>query len=224
MEIEKCCEEYHKWYYLSHRWKYIRYRNVPIFKWVGDLWNYQQLLSFLKPSLVIEFGTFFGGSALYFSDMLKNIHGHTNYRILTVDVMKDFILPPVKQDPNIEIMTASSISSEVKQRIIELRKQFPGRIFAILDSDHSQQHVFNELMMMRDLLVKDDYVIVEDGNINGHPIYDPKIPITYEPGPYEAIQEYIKLYPNDYSRDIDSETKFGFTFAPNGYLLFQGKS
>jgi len=33
--------------------------------------------------------------------------------------------------------------------------------------------------------------------INGHSIYDPNI--TYQSGSYEPIQEYIKLYPNDYS-------------------------
>ncbi len=56
--------------------------------------NYQEILHILKPSVVLEFGSRFGGSALYFSDVMKSVHSKgTPYRILTVDIDKSDIDP-----------------------------------------------------------------------------------------------------------------------------------
>jgi cephalosporin hydroxylase len=41
-------------------------------KSVVDLWNYQEILSQLRPVLVIEFGTNHGGSALFCPASLEN--------------------------------------------------------------------------------------------------------------------------------------------------------
>ena len=69
------------------------------------------------------------------------------------------------------------------------------------------------MVSLRDVLVAGDYVIVEDSNINGHPVLR-----SFGPGPYEAVQEYIRKYPQDYEHDFERERKFGFSFAPNGFL------
>jgi cephalosporin hydroxylase len=87
-------------------------------------------------------------------------------------------------------------------------------VFFILDSDHSKQHVLGELRMIRDCTRPGDYVIVEDSNINGHPVLP-----DFGPGPYEALQEYVARYPQDYTRDTKRELKFGFTWAPAGFLI-----
>ena len=39
-------------------------------------------------------------------------------------------------------------------------------------------------------------------------------------GPYEAIEEYFRRYPDDCSRDTQRENRFAFTFASNGFLAF----
>ena len=59
-----------------------------------------------------------------------------------------------------------------------------------------------------------DYLIVEDSNINGHPVYP-----EFGAGPMEAILAYQKKYPDDYNSDTEKEEKFGFTFAPSGFLI-----
>ena len=68
--------------------------------------------------------------------------------------------------------------------------------------------------MLRDLTRPGDYVVVEDGNINGHPVLP-----DWGPGPWEAIEEYESRHPDDYRHDTEREGKFGFTFAPRGYLI-----
>ncbi len=97
---------------------------------------------------------------------------------------------------------------------MELRKQFPGPVFAILDSDHHMDHVLAEMKILRNVLEHGDYVVVEDSNTNGHPI-----DTDFGDGPMEAILEYEKEFPDDYIHDTQRENKFGFTFAPHGFLI-----
>jgi cephalosporin hydroxylase len=53
-------------------------------KSVSDMWNYQEIPFDLKPSLVIEFGTAHGGSALFFADIMRKIG--EPFKVLSVDI------------------------------------------------------------------------------------------------------------------------------------------
>lgn len=68
-------------------------------------------------------------------------------------------------------------------------------------------------MNLRPVLVSGDYLVVEDSNVNGHPVLR-----SFGPGPYEAVREYFRRFPGDYEHDTEREAKFGFTFATNGFL------
>ena len=54
-------------------------------------------------------------------------------------------------------------------------------------------------------------MIVEDGNINGHPVF-----VDHGPGPQEAIREFLNQR-SDFVID-NSREKFLLTMNPNGYL------
>jgi cephalosporin hydroxylase len=72
-------------------------------------------------------------------------------------------------------------------------------------------HVLKEMNIYCDFVTPDSYMIVEDSNINGHPIMP-----NWGDGPFEAIQEFLNH--ND-SFEIDKNCeKFYMTFNPNGYL------
>jgi cephalosporin hydroxylase len=202
---------YHLWYYNSRVWEQTTWMGVHTLKSPMDMWNYQEILASLRPSIIIEFGTNQGGSALFFSSVMQQIG--RPYVILSVDIAASVISDRTKSDPNIRLLTTSSSSPEVRSTIQGLRRDFHGPAFAILDSDHSKQHVLAEMMNLRDVLVAGDYLVVEDSNINGHPVKR-----SFGPGPYEAIQEYFRMFPKDYEHDSDRERKFGFSFAPNGFL------
>jgi cephalosporin hydroxylase len=185
---------------------------VTTYKSPADMWNYQEILSSLKPSVLIEFGTAFGGSALFFASVMRQIGNR--FRLLSVDINIERVSEFAKADPDIELLTMSSTAESVAERICSLRQQFPGQAFAILDSNHNKPHVLAEMKLLRPLLRSGDYLVVEDSNINGHPVNP-----GWGPGPYEAIEEYEQLFPGDYSHDRQRESKFGFTFAPNGFLI-----
>lgn len=204
--------EYHKWYYGTMRQNTTRWMGVTCWKSVSDMWNYQEILAHLRPSLVVEFGSAFGGSAMFFSAVMREIG--QPFRVFSVDVTHKNLSERARQDADVEFMESSSTAAVVADRIRELRAEFPGPVFAILDSDHTRDHVLAEMKLLRPLLRAGDYVVVEDANINGHPVMP-----GFGPGPFEAIEAYEAEFPDDYLHDREREEKFGFTFATNGFLI-----
>ena len=204
--------EYHKWYYDNEVWEDVRFLGVITNKSVSDLWNYQEILSELQPSLIVEFGTRFGGSALYFSVIGRAIN--PALRVFSVDISHAEVHKQVLDDPCINLMTRSSVDPFVAIRIRELRESLSGKAFFILDSDHRKAHVLQEMLLLRSVVQPGDYMVVEDGNINGHPVLP-----GWGEGPKEALEAYFELHPEDYTVDTVRESKFGFTFAPSGYLI-----
>ena len=205
-------EEYHKWYYGTLVQERTSWLGVKCWKSVSDMWNYQEILTELKPSLLVEFGTRHGGSALYFATVLRQL-GHP-FTVLSVDITHGGLNPIARRDPDIEFVESSSTAPDVARRIAELREEFPGPVFAICDSDHSRDHVLAEMKLLRPLLVSGDFLVVEDSNVNGHPVLP-----GFGPGPYEAIEAYEAEFPDDYRHDQKREEKFGWTFSTNGFLI-----
>lgn len=203
---------YGVWFFNSNLWQQTRWFGVPIQKLPFDLWNYQEILTDLRPSLVLEFGSCCGGSALYFSHLLCSIGNP--YRVLSVDIDHSRIFERARQDRNVEFIQSSSTDPGIAAIIAAWRQRLPGPVFTILDSDHTKQHVLGEMELLRPLLTKGDYLVVEDGCINGHPLLP-----RWGEGPFEAVEEYRKVHPEDYRPDRERELRFGFTFAPNGYLI-----
>lgn len=206
--------DYHVWYYGSGVWKSTSWLEVRTLKSVSDMWNYQEILTALRPRLVIEFGTAYGGSALFFAAVLEGLG--LDYRVLTVDTLRSRIDRRVLDHPGIEVLTASSTDPLTAARIAEARRELPGPVFAILDSDHSADHVRAELELITPLLEPGDYLVVEDSNLNGHPVLP-----GYGPGPFEAVAAYRAAHPDAYRGDPEREAKFGFTFSPGGFLIRQ---
>lgn len=205
-------EEYHKWYFNTMVWKKTTWMGVTCWKSAFDLWLYQEILVDLKPSLVIEFGTNAGGSALYFANVMRQIG--EPFKVFTVDVTHEPLDPTSRLDPDILFVKSRSTVPAISEQIRSLKNEHPGKIFAILDSDHSMPHVLAEMKLLRPLLSAGDYLVVEDSMLNGHPVLP-----GWGPGPYEAIEAYEEEFPGDYTHDVEREKKFGWTQAPNGFLI-----
>jgi len=204
---KRIVNEFHKLYYYAKErtWKNCTFwLNVPVAKCPLDLWVYQEIISETKPDVIIETGTAFGGSALFLAsicDLAK--HG----RIVTVDVEAQ---PGRPEHPRIEYLSGSSTADEV---VAELRRLIKPdeRVMVILDSDHRAEHVRRELEIYAPLVAVGCYLIVEDTNINGHPVTP-----QYGDGPMEAVEQFMNGR-KDFVVDRERE-KFFMTFNPKGYL------
>ena len=88
-------EEYHKWYYNTFVWNKTTWLGVDCWKSVADMWNYQEILFDLKPSLIIEFGSNRGGSALFFANIMQRTG--EPFKVLSVDINHKPLDPAVQR-------------------------------------------------------------------------------------------------------------------------------
>ena len=204
---KRIVSEFHKLYYYAKEktWKNNTFwLNVPVAKCPLDLWVYQEIISETKPDLIIETGTAYGGSALFLASIcdLAN-HG----RIVTIDVEAQAGRP---EHPRIEYRSGSSTAAAVIAELQRLMKP-DDRVMVILDSDHRAEHVRQELEVYSPLVSVGCYLIVEDTNINGHPVAS-----IVGAGPMEAVEQFMTGRRN-FVIDRQRE-KFFMTFNPKGYL------
>jgi cephalosporin hydroxylase len=181
-------------------------------KWLGyaalkcpfDLWIYQELVHEIRPDLIIETGTARGGSALFLASILDLLGAG---QVLSIDIVRR---PEWPSHPRISYLTGSSTSAaivaEAARRAAEV-----SRVMVILDSDHIKDHVAAELRAYAPLVSKGSYLIVEDTNINGHPVFP-----GFGPGPWEAVDDFLEVS-RGFVRDRGRE-RFFVTFNPGGYL------
>jgi cephalosporin hydroxylase len=200
---------FHNLFYNRQPWYQSQWLGVPILKYPTDLLAYQEMIYQLRPDLILDIGTFKGGSALYFASLLDLI-GSESGRVISVDIEQPPVLP---KHARITYLLGSSTSQPILQQIRSLIR--PGdKVMAFLDSDHRRAHVLNELHCYGPMVTRGSYLIVEDSNINGHPVYP-----NFGPGPMEAIHEYLKENP-PFKIDKTRE-KYLLTVAPDGFLLRQ---
>jgi cephalosporin hydroxylase len=189
--------------YESDAWTKATWLGAQALKNPLDLWVYQEILFERKPAVIVETGTYRGGSALFLATIC-DLLGHGE--VMSVDI------EPVRDDypehPRITYLGGrSSTDPEVVSEIVN---RIAGReALVILDSDHSQAHVEAELDVYAPLVPVGGYVIVEDSNIG-------RIRKDLMPGPLQAIETFLART-SEFEIDRDRE-KFLITFNPSGYL------
>jgi cephalosporin hydroxylase len=205
-EADSVIDEFHHLYYdhPERTWNNTYWMGVPTQKCPLDLWVYQEIIFELRPEVIIECGTCRGGSALFFASICDLIQ---NGRIFTIDIDPGRSRP---KHERVQYILGSSTDPDIVARI--RRKIRPrDRVLAILDSDHSKHHVLNELYAYSPMVTSGSYLIVEDTNVNGHPVYP-----DFGPGPMEAVEEFLAQN-NDFEVDTSRE-KFLMGFNPGGWL------
>ena len=140
-------------------------------------------------------GIFEGGSAKYFATIF-DMMGHG--RVVTMDIKR---FPNWPQHPRIAYLVGSSTSEAIVSQINHLIQ--PGeRVMVTLDSDHHKAHVLEDLRIYSQLVTPGQYLVVEDTNINGHPVQQ-----GWGEGPAEAVAEFLRgtqNYRQDRSREKSS--------------------
>lgn len=196
--------------FLQNGWGMCRWMGIPVLKFPNDLMLYQEMIFEIKPDLIIETGTYNGGSAFFLAHLL-DIIGHG--RIVTVDVEA---LPDRPQHPRITYQTGSSIDPAI---VDPLRAEAEGkRVLVSLDSSHLASHVLAEMRIYADLVSVGSYMVVEDSNINGHPVWPnyTEPPNSEVSGPMEAIRRFVDER-GDFVIDA-MKHRLLVTNNPNGYL------
>jgi cephalosporin hydroxylase len=179
---------------------------TPLFKCPMDLWLYQEIITNHRPDVIVETGTYRGGSAHYLATLCQLI-GHG--RVVTVDINPW----PDAARPDHDRLTYLTGSSTDPQIVAHVR-DFIGssrKVLVILDSDHSLPHVLAELRTYQEFVPVGGLMVVEDTNVNGHPTF-----ASHGPGPWEAVEAFL-AETSDFIADRSLE-RFLLTMNPRGYL------
>lgn len=198
--------QFHKLYYHSRPkiWNNTYWLGTSIGKCPFDLWNYQEIIYELRPDIIIEAGTGWGGSTLFFASCCDLIG---NGRIISIDISDPTSKP---QHDRITYLQGSSTSTEIVNKVKSCIND-KDKVLVNLDSDHTMKHVLEELNIYSEFVTPGSYIIVEDTCVGGHPVKK-----GHFPGPMEAVMEFVK-HNSGFTIDKTRE-KFMLTFNPNGYL------
>jgi cephalosporin hydroxylase len=193
----------HDVFYDSDAWTKATWLGTQALKNPLDLWVYQEIVSETRPELVVETGTWRGGSALFLASVCDLLG---EGEIVSIDVA------PMRDDyPRHPRITYVSGRSSTDPEVVEdVRARADGRrTLVILDSDHSQAHVEYELAAYAPIVPVGCYLIVEDSNIG-------QIRKDLLPGPLQAVERFL-AETDEFEVDRERE-KFLITFNPSGYL------
>jgi len=206
--VRAITNQFHRLYYYTpspiRTWHKTYWLGAPMLKCPFDLWVYQEIIYELKPDVIIESGTGKGASALFFASICDLIG---KGRVVTIDVEEN---AERSKHERITYLIGSSTSEAILTKVRTLIGEH-DQVLVVLDSDHSMQHVLKEIELYSELVTQGSYLIVEDTNINGHPVSP-----EFGPGPMEAVQAFLKEN-NEFAVDRERE-KFFLSFNPNGYL------
>lgn len=180
------------------------YFGTPILKNPVDLLAYQQIVFDTAPDVIVETGTHHGGSALYLAHLCELMgRGH----VVTIDWARATPLMP--EHRRLSYVTGDSTAEATIKQVASIVGDLRGLV--ILDSDHAFLHVLREMRTYAKYVARGAYLIVEDTNVNGHPIYK-----GYGPGPWEAVEVFLEDEPGAWS--IDGDREYLGTYNPRGFL------
>jgi len=180
------------------------YRGISAIRCPFDYVMYQMIISSVKPDLIIEIGTNYGGSTLYMADLL-NAMGHGMIHSMDIEKKTGDL---VEKHPRIKLFTDGWENYD-----LSLAKGF-SKILVIDDASHMYEDTLGAIQKFYPLVSIGSYFIVEDGIVN-----ELGREKGFHGGPLRAIREFL-LENKNFSIDRTYCDMFGknATFNVNGYL------
>ena len=175
-------------------WRDTRYRGTRVDAYPTDLWVYQELVEELRPSLVVQTGTFRGGTALMLADRLQVLG---RGQVVTIDAEVE---PRRPQHPRLTYLTGRPDDPAV---VREVRDRLVGSdpVLAVLGSARTAEGVRAELEAYAPLLPTGSVLVVEHTDL---------------PGPAAAVRDFL-AGSTDYEVDPRGDRHF-LTQHPGGLL------
>jgi cephalosporin hydroxylase len=190
----------------------------PIIQYPQDMIAMQEIIWRVKPDLIIETGIAHGGSLIYYASILELIG---DGEILGIDIdIREHNKKAIEQHAmhkRIKMIQGSSISNEVVEQV---KKHVQGKkkIMVSLDSNHTHDHVLEELKLYSPFVTKDSYLVVFDTIVEDFP----EGSITDRPwdkgnNPKTAVWKFLKTT-DSFEIDHSIDDKLLISVAPEGYL------
>ncbi|MDO9416271.1 cephalosporin hydroxylase family protein [Pararhizobium sp.] len=205
-------------YDYSYLWSFL---GVPIIQMPADVMATQEVIWATQPDVIIETGVARGGSMIMMAAMLKLIG---KGKVIGVDIdirahnreaIESHIMSPL-----IELIEGPSTTAET---LAKVKASIPegATVMVVLDSDHSRDHVLDELRVYGPLVTEGQYLVVADtllGRAEASQTPTKRSKIWY-PGdePLAALNAYLEET-DRFEVDEVLNGKLVLSSSPGGYL------
>lgn len=202
----------------KHKYTYhFSWMGRPIIQLPQDMMAMQELIWRIKPDLVIECGIAHGGSIIYYASLLE-LQGHGEVLGIDRDI-RAHNREAIESHPMIKRISMIEGSSLDPAVVEQVRQAAAGKkIIVVLDSNHTHEHVLEELRLYAPLVSVDSYCVVMDTVVEDMPA-DAFPDRPWGPGdnPKTAVWAYLKENA-DFEIDQQMQDKLLITVASDGYL------
>ena len=150
----------------NEHWYRQSWLGVPIWQMPDDLMRLQQIVVEVQPTWIVETGTKFGGSAIFFASLLKLI-GRQEGGVVTIDVTEYREASETLQThPHADLVRRAIIGDAASQEVADQVRQVMGgalgTTLVFLDDNHNAAHVHAEMTLYAPLVTPGSYMIVAD--------------------------------------------------------------
>lgn len=195
----------------------------PIIQLPEDMIRIQELIYALRPDVVLETGIAHGGSLIFYAGLMAAMnHG----RVIGVDIEirphNRAAIEAHEMVSRIEMIEGSSVDpaivADVRSRI-----RTGEKVLVLLDSNHTRQHVLDELRAYGDMVSEGSYIVACDGIMQDVVGGERTSPDWDTNNPQYAVQDFLAERPDF----VLEEPTFPFnegriqervTYWPNAYL------
>jgi len=204
MDLDQTLLAFWKWRLRNHYSD--RYRGRDLVKFPEDLRTYQKVIEETQPNVLIELGTFEGGSAMWFRDQMTVLSGRPSY-VITVDTV-----PCDLQYGGVVILTGDLRDADMPARVAANITD-GDRVMVVDDSYHTYDVTTSSLTIYSKFVTPGCYFVVEDGIVD-----EPELSIWPGSGGVQpAIVDFLNA---DVGQDFIREWReeFGLTMHQGGWL------
>lgn len=201
---------------------------LPIIQYPQDIVAMQELIWRVQPDVIVETGIARGGSLIFYASMLELVAtctGTPGGKVIGIDI--DIRQPnreAIEQHPmarRIELVQGSSVDpaivDDVRARVGDAK-----RVMVCLDSNHTHEHVLEELRAYAPMTTPGSYCVVFDTLVEHLP--DEAIgdrPWGRGDNPLTAVWAYMDEC-GDFEVDTDIDHRLQVSVAGGGYLRRRG--
>jgi len=191
----------------------------PVIQFPQDMIALQEIIWQVKPDLIIETGIAHGGSLIFSASILELVGGEGSVLGIDIDIRQHNRVE-IERHPmskRITMLEGSSIAESIQTKVKEFSAN-KRSVLVILDSNHTHEHVLEELHLYSPLVTRGSYLVVFDTVIEDMPAdCFPDRPWGKGNNPKTAVWEFLKTT-DRFEIDKEIEAKLLITVAPDGYL------
>ena len=200
----------------------------PVIQYPQDIVAFQEVVSTVKPDLILETGIAHGGSLvlsasmLCLLDVMEGLDPRQSHRkVVGVDIdIRSHNRKALDDHPlrfKMELIEGSSIDNSVIQEV-RSHVDESDTVIISLDSNHTHDHVLAELNAYADLVSVGSYCIVFDTIIEDMPAESfPDRPWGIGDNPKTAVHQWLGSHP-EFEIDKEIDNKLLISVAPDGFL------